>query len=124
MQSAFEILSAPQYKPTVKRNSQRDVVMQDIYEIYTSEKQRVLRKKYNWRKYIEFLKENRIKHSKDSMDRFKKSKMFAKELSIGTLAILLARNKIDSLYRILSEAKDMDKLSGEAWAFIVSNRFL
>jgi hypothetical protein len=124
MQSAFEILSAPQFKPTVKRNSQRDVVMQDIYAIYTSEKQRVLRKKCNWKKYCLWLRENKVKHSKVTIDEFKKSKHFIKELPIGTIAIFLARYKVDRLYQILSEAKDINNRNGSASAFIISSRFI
>lgn len=124
MQSAFEILSAPQYKPTVKRNSQRDVIMQDIYNIYISEKQRILRKKANWKRYIEYLKENRIKHSKVTIEKFRKSKHFIKELPIGTIAIFLARYKVDRLYQILSECKDINSRGGNASGFIISSRFI
>lgn len=124
MQSAFEILSAPQFKLEVKRASPRDVVMKDIYAIYASEKQRVLRKKYNWRKYILWLKENKIKHSSSAVEKFQKTKNYTKELPIETIAIFLARYKVDRLYNILSEAKDINNRGGSASAFIVSSRFV
>ena len=124
MQSAFEILHAPKSQPLFKRASPRDVVIRDIYNIYTSEKQRILRKKFNWKKYIQWLRENRIKHSKVSLEKFKKSKQFTKELPIETIAIFLARYKVDRLYQILSEAKDLDSRGGSAGAFIVSSRFI
>ena len=124
MQSAFEILSAPQFKLEVKRASPRDVVMKDIYAIYTSDKQKILRKKANWKKYIQYLKENKVKHSKVQVEKFKSSKLFIKEHSIGTIAIFLARYKVDRLYQILSEAKDINNRGGQASAFIVSSRFI
>jgi hypothetical protein len=124
MQSAFEILSAPQSNPTVKRNSQRDVVMKDIYTIYTSEKQRLLRKKANWKKYCLWLRENKIKHTKVSIEKFRKSKHFIKELPIGTIAIFLARYKVDRLYQILSECKDINNRGGNASGFLITNRFI
>lgn len=122
MQSAFEILSKP--KVTFKRNSQRDVVMSDIYTIYVCEKQKVLRKKENWKRYIEYLKKNKVKHSKIQVEKFKKSKLFIKELPLSTLAVLLARNKVEVLYRILSEAKDLNGRGGNAGAFIINSRFI
>ena len=124
MQSAFEILSVTQSLPIFKRNSQRDVIMKDIYDIYISEKQRVLRKKANWKRYCLWLRENRLKHSNITIEKFKKNKQFIKELSIDKVAILLSRNKIEVLYRILSEAKDLNNRNGNASALIIASRFI
>lgn len=118
-------LSALLKIPTVtKFRSERDIVMNDIYKIYTSEKQKIHRKRQNWRKYIQYLKENKVKHSKVQIEKFKKSKLFIKELPIGTIAIFLARYKIDRLYQILSESRDINNRGGNASGFIVSNRFI
>ncbi len=122
MQSAFEILSIrPQIK---KERSKRDTIIADLYAVYSCDRQKELRRKFNWKNYIVWLKANRIKHTRATCEQFRKRREFSRELPIRTIAILMARNKEDTLYRILSEAKDMNSRSMDAWAFILSNRFV
>jgi 50S ribosomal subunit-associated GTPase HflX len=108
----------------VKARSNRDLIIKDIYSVYTSDKQKLLRKKENWKRYVAWLKANRVKDSKESQAKFKKTKQFIKEMPIRTIAILLARNKVDRLYEILSEAKDQNHRNQNASAFIINNRFI
>jgi len=115
-------MSAPKKK--TKLRSRRDTIIADIYLIYSSDRQRKKRKVANWKKYIAYLKEKRVKSSAIEMARFKRSKIFIKELPIKTVAILLARNKDETLYKVLSECRDIDNRGGDAGAFIINNRFI
>lgn len=107
-----------------KLRSQRDAVIADIYQVYTSENSKKHRKRKNWKLYIAFLKENRIKNTAQAQVRFKKTKAFIKEHDIRTIAIWLARHKVDGLYNILSEARDLEGRDGDAGGLIVGQRFI
>lgn len=121
MKPISEMLAPPK---VTKLRSRRDTIIADIYAVYCKESQRKKRKVANWKKYICYLKEKRIKSSAIEMAKFKRSRLFIKELPIKTIAILLARNKDEALYRVLSECRDIDNRGGDAGAFIINNRFI
>ena len=67
------------------KGSQRNDILRQIYSFYDSDREVFLTKKKNWKRYIEFLKENKLKDTKENQDRFKKSKKFIKKMSPSTV---------------------------------------
>lgn len=90
-------------KSTHKGKSERGDVLSQIYELY-----RKSNKKENWKRYIKWLKFNRIKHTKLSVEDFKKSKDCLTARVIKSFAIMLSHIPTSDLYYILSIAKDKD----------------
>ena len=105
-----------------KRISERAEIIKDIYTIYTSSVQRVHRKKANWKRYIAWLKQNKIPDSKENQLKFKKSKNFIKEHDIKRFCFLISHLKEKDLYYVLSIAKDMENRNENFGAWIMSLR--
>lgn len=84
--------------------SERNFVMKEIFEIYL--KDRVGRKKENWKRYIKFLKEKKLKNSPEAQKLFKKTKSFIKESTARNLAVKLSHIPTKDLYYIKSVAQD------------------
>ena len=118
-----------QEKKKGRREQERDAPFNELYRLYTSVTQRNLRRKENWRRYILWLKVHRIKHTTDSVAKFRKtrkgSKLFIQGLSfvdewgVSTFAVKISHIKGEMLYYTLSVARDKDN-RGEsigAWLF-------
>lgn len=87
-----------------KRMTERSTLVDDIYGVYTSNQERTFRKKENWKRYVKWLKTNRTPHSHDMMIRFKRSKLFIKEMTYQSITFKLAHIPTRDLYYIRSEA--------------------
>jgi hypothetical protein len=91
-----------------KKTSKRAEVISEIYAIYSSQQQKNFRKKTNWKRYIEWLKAQRIPDSKENQVKFKRSKSFIKEHGVETICYLISGIPTADLYYIASVAKDME----------------
>jgi hypothetical protein len=92
--------------------SERAQIIKEIYSYYTSPLEKILRKKENWVRYINWLKENKIKHSPESVKKFKtvklkdKQKEFIKEMPIKSFCYIISHIKTPDLYYLKSQAHD------------------
>lgn len=90
-----------------KPRGPREAVLQDLWVLYL--KDRTNRRIENWKRYIAFLKLNRLPNTAENQKKFKKSKSFIKELTEANFCILFAHCKGDDgirdLYTLLSKAK-------------------
>lgn len=106
-----KISSLIRYEPEKTTLNERQDILAQIHARYLLDKN--LRKKENWTRYVQFLKENRTPDSKEMQAKFKKSRRFVKELDARSLAIRLAHIKTNDLYYIMSAGKDQKNFS--AW---------
>ena len=106
------------------KGSQRNDILRQIYSFYDSDREVFLTKKKNWKRYIEFLKENKIKDSKENQDRFKKSKKFIKKMSSSTVAYFVSHIPTNDLYYILSVVKDKSFRNESVGAYIMSLNYV
>ncbi len=105
--------------PIKKKGSERNSVLKELYSLYWNDKGS--RKRGNWKKYIEYLKANRKPDSKESQTAFKKSKMYIRELSEKSFAILLAPQKLDTLYYMRSVSLDKKNRGENVSAWIINS---
>jgi len=106
------------------KGSQRNDILRQIYSFYDSDREVFLTKKKNWKRYIEFLKENKIKDSKENQERFKKSKKFIKKMSSSTVAYFVSHIPTNDLYYILSDVKDKSFRNESVGAYIMSLNYV
>jgi Mg/Co/Ni transporter MgtE len=106
------------------KGSQRNDILRQIYSFYDSDREVFLTKKKNWKRYIEFLKENKIKDGKESQERFKKSKKFIKKMSSSTVAYFVSHIPTNDLYYILSVVKDKSFRNESVGAYIMSLNYV
>lgn len=106
------------------KGSQRNDILRQIYSFYDSDREVFLTKKKNWKRYIEFLRENKIKDSKENQDRFKKSKKFIKKMSSSTVAYFVSHIPTNDLYYVLSVVKDKSFRNESVGAYIMSLNYV
>lgn len=88
--------------PEQKVLSERATLFKELYSYYEDSY-----KKNSWSNYIGWLKENHIKHSKDSVEQFKKTKLHRKQIDIKSFcSFWLGFIKTKDLYYLISIAKD------------------
>lgn len=113
MQSISEILNNIDKEKTSSRSERAELIGQ-IYDFYKEDT-----RKQNWKRYIKWLKEKRLKHSLASVDNFKHTKVYFKTRNIKSFCFLLSHIKTKDLYYIISLGKDK-KNRGEnfsGWLF-------
>ena len=106
------------------KGSQRNDILRQIYSFYDSDREVFLTKKKNWKRYIEFLKENKLKDTKENQDRFKKSKKFIKKMSPSTVAYFVSHIPTNDLYYVLSVVKDKSFRNESVGAYIMSLNYV
>ena len=106
------------------KGSQRNDILRQIYSFYDSDREVFLTKNKNWKRYIEFLKENKLKDTKENQDRFKKSKKFIKKMSPSTVAYFVSHIPTNDLYYILSVVKDKSFRNESVGAYIMSLNYI
>lgn len=104
-----------------KRTSERAQITKEIYEIYISARQKIFRKKQNWTRYIQWLKDNRTLNSPEAQKKFKKSKQYIREHDIKTFCFFLSPIPTADLYYVLSVAKDMNNRNENFGGYIMAN---
>lgn len=93
----------------VSTKNERNYLMNEIYSLYFTEQERVHNKKYRWKLYVGWLKENRLPDTKENQEKFKKTKIFknTKGFSAKRMAsFFLSHVKTKDLYFVLSVVKD------------------
>lgn len=118
-----QLYSPPEEKPVekTKRTSKRAELIKEVYAIYCSETQRLLRRKENWKRYVEALKATRTKDDQITRALFKRNKRFIKELPIKTFCYFISVIPTDDLYYIISIAKDMNSRSQNFGGWLMAN---
>ena len=106
------------------KGSQRNDILRQIYSFYDSDREVFLTKKKNWKRYIEFLRENKIKDSKENQERFKKSKKFIQKMSPSTVAYFVSHIPTNDLYYVLSVVKDKSFRNESVGAYIMSLNYV
>lgn len=101
--------------------SERAEIIKQIYEIYTSPHERILRKKENWKRYILWLKLNKIIHSKISIKEFKKKLGYIKEQPVKSLCFFLSHIPTKDLYFIRSKMLDYKNRGKSASAYLIAS---
>ena len=101
--------------------SERAELTKQIYEIYCSPHERILRKKENWKRYIKYLKENRTPHSLEALKTFKKKSHYIKEQPVKSLCFFISHIPTKDLYFIISEMKDQKNRGKSASAYLFSS---
>lgn len=124
MESITDLIKRKEVEKPKLSKSERTQILKEIYEIYSNDRQKLFRKKENWKRYVQWLKDNRIPNTKENQAKFKKSKFFIKELSDKAIAIMLARNNKWRLREVLSISTDKDNRNENAGSFIMYNRFI
>lgn len=114
-----EIIKTKEFKKLEK--SERAELIKQIYEIYTSPHERILRRKENWKRYISWLKENKVPHTKEKVLEFKKNKKFIKERNVKSICFFLSHIPTKDLYFIISQMKDKKNRGYSASAYLFSS---
>lgn len=117
MDNAFKNYEIPKKKKT----SQRAEFIKVIFDIYSSETQKMFRKKSNWKRYCDWARENHLADNKENQEKFKKTKLFIKEHSLKTICYFLAPIPTSSLDYIVSVAKDMQNRKQNFSGYLISN---
>ncbi len=115
-----------QRKKETKR-SERSSLLDVIYGVYSSQQQRNLRKKENWKRYIAFLKEHRMLSSLEAQNKFKKTKNpiknknFIREHNITSVCVLLSHIPTPDLYYLKSMALDSQNRNLNFGAYLLGS---
>ena len=99
--------------------SERAQVIKELYAIYTSPLERILRKKENWKRYCAFCRASKQANTKEAQELFKKGKTYIKEQPIKTIIFFLSHIPTKDLYYIKSQMQDCSNRgkSASAWLF-------
>lgn len=123
---------AKEYLKDIKKLNNRTEAIKEIYELYTTKQQQTFRSRENWRRYVSWLKANKVDEKKLGRTATvkvwqKKGKLehkFLKEMSPKELAIFLApfnaKNKnLDALYYLASLGRDMNNRKENFSSFLM-----
>lgn len=103
------------------KTSKRAEFVSEIFNIYSSETQRLFRKKENWKRYCNWARENKLADNQENQTKFKKTKLFIKEHSLKTICYFLAPIPTSSLDYIVSVAKDMQNRNQNFSGYLMGN---
>jgi hypothetical protein len=101
--------------------SERAEMIKQIYDIYTSPHERILRKKENWKRYILYLKSFRFNHTPETIKQFKKTSQYIKEQPVKSLCFFLSHIPTKDLYFIRSEMLDYKNRGKSASAYLFAS---
>jgi len=126
-----EYQNNPEVVLKVKTKTRKDII-KEIYELYTTKQQQTFRSKENWRRYVNWLKANKINEKILGREetvllwqaKGKKEYKFLKEMSAKELAIFLApfnakNNNLDALYYLASLGRDMNNRKENFSSFLM-----
>jgi hypothetical protein len=106
--------------PQKKKGSERTDILKQIYSFYDTVQESELRRKENWKRYVKYLKDGKIRHTPEEVKKFKKNKLFLKPISPASMAFFVSHIPTKDLYYVLSVAKDKSFRGENIGAFIVS----
>ena len=102
-----------------KKGAERTDILKQIYSFYDTEKEMIHRKRANWKRYIQYLKDNKKSDSKEEQIKFKKSKFFLRKITDKSMASFwLSHIPTKDLYYILSVIKDKSFRNESVGAYI------
>ena len=108
MKSIANLIKQP-IQPLLEKRPMRErsMLLNELYELYSSLQDKKLRHIYNVELYKKWLFSKRIRHSPANWELFKKNSKYIKTVEIGVFAIRLAHLKnLADLYYLLSVCKD------------------
>ena len=81
----------------------------------------MLKKKANWKRYVQYLKDNKLPNTFDNQKKFKKSKFFIRKMTDKQMAcFFLAHVKTDDLWYVRSICYDKMNRKESVGAYIMS----
>ena len=99
--------------------NERRVLLREIYGLYL--KDRVGRKKDNWKRYCRWLREKKMENLATAQKDFKKTKLFIHESTPRNLAVKLSHIPTKDLYYMKSVAQDKLNRKESVGGFIFSS---
>lgn len=90
-------------KPLTKKE-ERTLLMTEIYNYYKAENGK--RKVENWKRYCRWCRENRLSDIKENQQKFKKTRMYIKEMSQRSIEWLLKHIPTKDLYYFTSTGRE------------------
>lgn len=103
------------------KGSERTDLFRQIYSFYDTTQEENHRKRANWKRYIQYLKENKLRNSKETMQKFKKSKSFLRKITAQSMAIFWLNHVLTpDLYYVLSVVKDKSFRNESVGGYICS----
>ncbi len=106
--------------PEVTEKDERKFLLKEIYKLYSSDAERLLRKKKNWSNYIAHLKRIKRAHTKEQTDIFRMSKAFIKEVPEKRFWFFVSHVKTKDLYAVRSAMQDRINRGQSAGAWVLS----
>ena len=94
----------PQDIKALTKTEKREILMREIYDFYKSEYDK--RRVENWKRYIQWLKANRTPDTKENQRRFKRNKLYIREIGFESLCFLLKHIPLDDLHYFISTGKE------------------
>lgn len=86
------------------KKEKREILMREIYDFYKGEYDK--RRKENWKRYVQFCKDNKLGKGQESQAKFKRSKRYIREISYESLKWLLKHIPTDDLHYFTSTGKE------------------
>lgn len=111
MQPISELLNfkdVPNVTPALTRTEKREILMREIYDFYKKEYDK--RRKENWKRYVKWLKENKIDEKilgrEKNTRKFMRTKYAIKELTLERLTYLMNYLPFKDLDYFVSTGKE------------------
>lgn len=108
------------YTQPIKKGSERNDILRQIYAFYDTQQEIIHTKRANWKRYISYLKHNKIQDSKEEQIKYTKNKLFLKKKSPSSIAFFLSHIPTKDLYYVLSVVKDKSFRNESVGAYIMS----
>jgi hypothetical protein len=100
----YDISDIPKEVLPLTKKEIRELQMREIYNFYVLERPK--RKKENWKRYVKWLKENRIPDTKQNQAKFRRQKKFIREISYESLCWLLKHIPTEDLPYFTSTGRE------------------
>ena len=106
--------------PEVTEKDERKFLLKEIYKLYSSDAERLLRKKKNWSNYIKYLKSVKKPDTSDQREIFSMSKALIKEVPEKRFWFFVSHVKTKDLYSVKSQMEDRINRGQSASAWVLS----
>lgn len=106
--------------PQVTEKDERKFLLKEIYKLYSSDAERLLRKKKNWSNYIAHLKRIKKPHTDEQKQIFMLSRAFIKEVPEKRFWFFVSHVPTKDLYNVKSQMQDRVNRGQSASAWVLS----
>ncbi len=106
--------------PEVTEKDERKFLLKEIYKLYSSDAERLLRKIKNWKNYCAYLRVVKSPDTKEQQNIFKSSKKFIKEIPENRMWFFVSHVKTKDLYSVKSQMEDRINRGSSASAWFIS----